>query len=47
MPETFNCCDVKSVADVIPRVEIPEILSAVPTMKPPLIEPLPINCPLT
>ena len=27
LPEIFNCCDVKLVADVTPNVVIPETLS--------------------
>ena len=30
-PDTLSCWVVKFVADVIPNVEIPEILNAVPT----------------
>ena len=44
IPETFNCCEVKLVAEVTPKVLIPEILKEVPTKEVPLILP-PTNSP--
>ena len=43
-PETLSCWEVRLVVDVIPKVEIPEILNDVPTILANVVIPVTRSC---